>query len=73
LLLLLYPSLELIVALGGGELVPDLRLDVLQRAGLLGPHIRDLDEMVAELGLDRADDLALLGSENLTRGSFSKT
>jgi hypothetical protein len=29
--------------------------------------------MVAELGLDRADDLALLGSENLTRGSFSRS
>jgi hypothetical protein len=30
LLLLLYPGLELFVALGGGELVPDLRLDLLE-------------------------------------------
>ena len=63
LLLLLYPGLELFVALGGCELVPDLRLDFLQRAGLLGPYLRDLDDVVAELGLYGADDLALFGVE----------
>src|SRR4051794_21814630 len=63
LFLLFEPLAEGLGLLLGGELGPYLRLDLAQGTGLLGFGFRDLEEVVAELGLDGADDLALLGPE----------
>src|SRR3712207_3422775 len=62
-LLLLYPGVELPGLLAGGELLPYPGLDLLQRLGPFGVDLRHLDEVVSELGLDRADDLAFFGAE----------
>src|SRR5215217_965388 len=63
LFLLLQPLAEGFGLLLGGELGTYLRLDLAEGAGLLGLLVRNLKEVVAELGLDGADDLALLGAE----------
>src|SRR5215213_11458764 len=63
LFLLLQPLAEGFGLLLGGELGTYLRLDLAEGAGLLVLLVRNLKEVVAELGLDGADDLALLGGE----------
>src|SRR5215213_4821875 len=63
LFLLLQPLAEGFGLLLGGELGTYLRLDLAEGAGLLGLLVRNLKEVVAELGLDGADDLALIGGE----------
>ena len=47
----------------GRELGLYLRPDLLKRAGLLGLYVGNLEDVVAELGLDGADDLTLLRAE----------
>src|SRR5918999_2086478 len=63
LFLLLDPVVELFGLLLGSELGAYLRLDLLKGAGLLGLDVRNIEDMVAELGLDGSDDLTLLGPE----------
>ena len=63
LFLLVQPLAEGLGLLLGGELGPDLRLDLAQGAGLFGFRVRNLEDVVAELGLDGADDLTLLCPE----------
>src|SRR5215204_2286113 len=64
LFLLLHPLAELFGLLLSGELGPNLGLDLLKRAGLRGLYVRNPDYVVAELGLDGAHDLPLLGTED---------
>src|SRR5918998_1315927 len=63
LFLLLDPPSELFFLLGGGELVRYLGLDLVEGLGLLLADLRHLYDVVAELRLDGAHDLARLGGE----------
>ena len=63
LFLLFHPLVEHFGLFRGRELRPYLRLDLLKGTGLFGLHVGNLEDVVAELGLDGAHDLTLLGLE----------